>query len=491
MADILNLEFSLPPTDLGRLRQHPALGLVADASRRPGAVRMTWYDTEAGALATQGLALVSARRAWRLERSRPNAEPWPPATEPPVLLRDASQAVVAAQLPAGVAAQLAQTGALTGRETVVPVGEGDAAVTARILRCRIRAGEQGMPCARLFLSGPEPAVVGLALALSETVGLLPPRASLAAEAQALAAGGDPPPRRVGTFAITGGLTVGEAFPCVIAHLTDVMLAWARAIGEPGQDPEPVHQMRVAMRRLRSAISIFRHACGTPTVLDIGAGLRELGHVLGPAREWDVFLAGLGQRIATALPDDAEFQNLLRHGGERRAAAYARLHAHVSGPAFRHLVIRLSALGAGTHWRNELDDAQRAVMAMPLESFASELLTRRHRRVRKRGDHFRHLDVPALHEVRLAAKRLRYAAEFFSALFAPRAAARYVRRLSALQDELGHLNDAAVADGLLRQLGPAGYAAGLVRGYVLATVAHHRHYLRRTWKRFRRMEPFWT
>lgn len=495
MADVLHLEFSLPPAELGRLRRHAAFGPATGKQVRATSIRLTWHDTADGALADQGLVLAASRRVWRLERSRPNADPWPPGTEPPVLAQAATLAELADQLADGLAALVEPYATLSAREWHAVAGEGPQVVTVRIRRGTISAGDHRAPVARLFISGHEAEAVALALTLADTITLLPPRASLAAEAFALRNGKVPPPRRIGTFAAGEGATVGAAFPRVLAHLADAMLHWAGAIGAPGESPEAVHQMRVAMRRMRSAISIFRAACGAPAVLDVGARLRELGHLLGPAREWDVFLAGLGREIGTGLPEDPAFHALLRKAEALRARAYRDLSAHLRGPAFRHLAVRLVALGAGSGWREGLDATQADALAMPLERFAADLLARRHRRVRKRGDHFRRLDVPALHEVRLAAKRLRYAAEFFSALHAPRAAARYIRRLSALQEQLGHLNDAAVANGLLHQLGmpdsPRGYAIGLVRGYVLASTNHHRASLPRTWKRFRRLNPFWV
>jgi triphosphatase len=134
------------------------------------------------------------------------------------------------------------------------------------------------------------------------------------------------------------------------------------------------------------------------------------------------------------------------------------------------------------------------LALPIEVFAAEVLTRRHHRVIRRGDNFDDLDVPELHAVRLAAKRLRYATEFFATIFAPKLAARFIRRLSLLQEHLGYLNDAAVAASLLAELGPItgtrGYAIGVVRGFMTAEVAHDRRRLIRAWKRFQKLHPFW-
>ena len=100
---------------------------------------------------------------------------------------------------------------------------------------------------------------------------------------------------------------------------------------------------------------------------------------------------------------------------------------------------------------------------------------------------------ALHEVRLKAKRLRYAAEVFAPLFPGREAPRFLRRLAALQEALGHLNDNAVAAGLMQALaehGGGGLAGGLVRGFVAGQAGQTRQAATRAWKRLRKAGPFW-
>jgi triphosphatase len=95
-------------------------------------------------------------------------------------------------------------------------------------------------------------------------------------------------------------------------------------------------------------------------------------------------------------------------------------------------------------------------------------------------------------LRLKAKRLRYAAEFFAPMFPDKPAARFIRRLSVLQERLGKFNDTASADTLLRELtDKPGYAAGLVLGFTAARGAHSRSKIEDAWARFRRRDPFWS
>ncbi len=102
-----------------------------------------------------------------------------------------------------------------------------------------------------------------------------------------------------------------------------------------------------------------------------------------------------------------------------------------------------------------------------------------------------LDNPGLHGLRLKAKRLRYAAEFFAPLFPEKPASRFIRRLAELQECLGMFNDTTVAGALLREVGgKPGYGAGIVLGFTAARGARARPKIVAAWARFRRRDAFW-
>src|SRR5206468_2775350 len=109
-----------------------------------------------------------------------------------------------------------------------------------------------------------------------------------------------------------------------------------------------------------------------------------------------------------------------------------------------------------------------------------------KRVRKAGRGLAGLPLPALHELRKDCKRLRYAAEFFAPGFPKSGTKPFSKRLAKLQEELGHLNDVAVASALMAQLGRGGrgYAGGIVEGWAGAAVPPARQRVRKAWRRFR-------
>ena len=143
---------------------------------------------------------------------------------------------------------------------------------------------------------------------------------------------------------------------------------------------------------------------------------------------------------------------------------------MTSSATTRFVLSMQEFVARKGWRDALDEAALAAIGRPIVDFAGRTLDRLHRRARRRGKHFDDLGPEARHELRIALKNVRYAADFFGHLFHPRGAMRrYSRRAAALQDLLGVLNDADVAAKMLRQLevgnNPArSFAAGAIAGW---------------------------
>jgi CHAD domain-containing protein len=495
------LELTLHPDDADRLPRVADLLRLRAGRARATPLELTWYDTPDGALAEAGLSLCERRAgretAWRLERLRGTPEtPWPPGTPAPL--------VAEAKLPAGLPdlpAPLLPVAACAGTVRSFPLVAEAAPLAVTLLDGVLRAVAGERPVCRLTLAGPPDAVEPLLVALAATLRLSVPAAALAAEARAVA-GRTTPPHASGPPELPADLSVADAFVRVVGHLAAVLLHWAPLAA--GDSAEPVHQMRVALRRLRSASSLFRRAVGGPELDAINAELGALAHMLAPARDWDVFAAGTGRAVGAGFPHERAVARLLAVAERRRLAAYAALRAHLDGPAFRLLGLRLACLVAFRPWQREApadaaaDDAtakQAALRAAPLAGFAAHALARRLERMLAAGDDLSSLPVEALHAIRIQGKRLRYAAELFAPLYPRKETRRFLRRIAALQERLGRLNDGAVAEALMAQLGGGGkeraMAIGIVRGFVAAGMRPARAKSERSWRKLRRLEPFWA
>ena len=484
----LVLELALAPAELRRL---PYL-LRGNGRRRATPLRLIWHDTPDHDLAADGLALVERQhgreRGWRLERmAAADGEPWLPGTPCPVLAEAAEALALNVPLPAPLTPMVG----FEGRSRVLAAPDG---VAVTLIAGTLRAAAVTRPCCRAVLDGPAEAVTALADGLAGRLHLTVPATSLPAEAMALA--GRPARRRHTPPALAADHPVGEAFAHLVARLTEAILSEASRAGPTAS--EPVHQMRVALRRLRSAVALFGKATRCPEVAAGKIALQGLAKTLAPARDWDVFAEGTGRAVAANFSGDAAVEQLLNAAERRRLKAYAALQRYLASAQFRRLGIALAALAAARPWERprHADDAAAARQAErltgSLADFAAKALGRRLRALRTPEADIEALPTEALHGLRLHGKRLRYVAEFCAPLFPGHGARRFIRRLTILQERLGHLNDGAVAAGLMAELGAEhSHAGGVVRGFVAAQTAGARAQIGQAWRRFHRLDPFWS
>lgn len=483
------LEFCLPRAELPALLKLPLFGR---GSRATPCDRI-WHDTQGGELAEAGLSLCETKDGWRLEASHPAAgQPWPPGVPAPLLAAAPDLAQVSEAAGRALPQPLISVAGFHGRQRVMPVtGHSAADASLTILDGVIRGVAQERPVCRLILQGPAPMLLDLSTALSHAAPISVPRWSLASEAIALAGTRPPLPRRTGAPQITPGTSLSDAIANVLGHLADVIIAGSSTAAD-GHSPEPVHQMRVAVRRLRSALSVFKRAAGPAD--SVKPGLKRLAAVLGGARDWDVFLLGTGASLTAALPDDRRVAAMLATAVRHRAQAYRELQRLLNSPEFRQAEVQLAVLAALRPWEAQAAAEQEERLQADAADYASHRLQRRLEIMLAPGDDIATLPVGDLHAIRKEGKRLRYACEFFAPLFGRKAPRRFIERLVALQEALGHLNDTASAGILMASLGARAdrqYAAGVVQGYIAAGAGGTRREIERAWDRFRRQEPFWT
>lgn len=425
---------------------------------------MTWFRPEGRKDGDEAPLLQRRRRAWELVQPLPPEEGcWWPGTWP-------------APEPAEPDPTALPVARFVGRRA--KLAEGVTWIEGRIEAAglRRRAG-------RLVLEGEAPDILRLATELARTLPLLPSCVSLAEEALALAEGRAPRPRRTGPPSLAGAEAIEPAFLTALAHLQDVLLAETPQCRlELG--PRGVHQSRVAIRRLRSILKLFRPAVDGPDWRVWDRQLGDLARALGAARDWDVFLGGIGAGTLAALDGDVRLKRLLRAAMRERDSAYAELGRLLAGEGFRATVwlgLQLALIRPSE------------VPQQPLAPFAAELLRKRWKRLKRAGAAMTGLDAVALHEMRLDAKRLRYAAEPFSALWPGRASRRFTKRLAALQEALGLANDATVARQLAARLagrGAGGFAIGTVTGFAAGRAEGSRIASIVAWKALRKAGPFW-
>ena len=493
------IELALDPVDLPLLLRQPALrapGPRRSASRATH-LGLIWHDTPTGTLAAEGVSLAQRQdtkdTSWQCERMGPDGIGIAPPGAPPALISRTQEAPASDE-------PLLPVAAFDG--TLKDISRPDAAVRITLLQGELRAVAATRQVCRISISSDHAGhadALALALEWAGALRIGVPTQTLAAEAATLA-GRTPPPTPLGAPALRLGMTAGEGFAHVAAHLAGVIAHHAALIPNDN-GPEAVHQIRVGLRRLRSGILLFRRAVGCPPLEDVNERLKQLNKVLGPPRDWDVFTLGTGRQIAEAFPGDAAVAALLATAERQRRAGYATLRHYLDSAAWRQLGVALAHLATACPWQQFIpDDPEQAVRHADLQQtdirhFAARALGKRLDAVVAPGPDIAGLDIDALHDIRLHGKRLRYAAEFFAQLFPGRATRRFLRRMTALQERLGVLNDGAVAARLMLELPGRStshhYATGVVRGFVAARATGGKRKIILTWQRFLKQDPFWS
>jgi len=284
---------------------------------------------------------------------------------------------------------------------------------------------------------------------------------------------------------------GEDAFTAIVHACLLQLRLNLAATRAGQS-EGVHQMRVALRRLRSCLKVFRPLIPREASVNLLEDLRWLNGVLGPARDWDVFMEEGMAPVFARFADRRGLQSLQRHADAIRQARRQALYQGLAEPRYHRLILRLQGWLACRDWRQSLSAAQQEALTRPVVEFATQLLTRDHRRVVKRGADFIRFGREERHTLRIRIKQLRYALEFFASLYPGPTVDAYVKAAASLQDSLGALNDAAVAERLLDEagLGRATPTRHLIEGWYACNVHLHERQFMDLWRGFMTCKPAW-
>ena len=253
----------------------------------------------------------------------------------------------------------------------------------------------------------------------------------------------------------------------------------------GKNPESVHQMRVGVRRLRTALKLFGRWIPFPPRLQ--SELDWLSRQLGCTRNWEVLSGTTLVRVSTEQPLVEPSLNQLRQSAAQVAARQRQRTAALMEAA-RYARFR----GAITAWVVQVASAESdSAMSGLLGPCAVQVLARNHAKLLKRGKRLRAGDAQSRHRLRIAAKKVRYAAEFFCSLYPERRMNAFIASLAALQEVLGRLNDAAVADGLLDSLTKKCTALTESAVYVRSCLARDSkrdlHALDKVWRRFAKMK----
>ncbi|MBZ5522292.1 MAG: CHAD domain-containing protein [Acidobacteriia bacterium] len=192
--------------------------------------------------------------------------------------------------------------------------------------------------------------------------------------------------------------------------------------------------------------------------------------------------------------DRDLAVLAAAAEHEREARRTKAREMLRSESFADLISMVDAMAREPGSRGREEDA---VLSGSAWRFAARSLKRRHKRLRDRGRHLRHMSAAERHKLRIAAKKQRYAAELFAPLFKKSRGKKYAKALARVQSALGEMNDVAgmpaQLEGLLAKEGgdaALARAAGLVLGYYQARADGREERLRKAWHRFKAVEKFW-
>lgn len=452
MADPMELELKLEfdTADRRRLESAPPL---SGTERETHRLVSTYFDTPTHELHEAGFSLRvrrcgeqrlqtvkaagGASAGWflRTEWERPIESDTPRV--------DAECGPLAEKVGAKALGRIAPVFETDVERTVFAVEAAGADVELAVDAGELRSGERSGPISELELElrGGSPQILfDLARQLNEAVPLRLGVRSKSERGYALVAGGAPEAVKAEPIRLDRNGDAADAFR-TIARSCIRHFRLNEALLLQSGEAESLHQARVGLRRLRSAFSLYRKLlAGDGQAELLRAEARWLAAELGEVRNIDVLIPRCGGEVR-----------------DRLIAARARTFAHVRGELAsartRLLMIDLTEWLAVGAWQSRpADPAGVHEQVLP---FARDLLERRRRRLKRRGRGLAGLDDADRHKVRIEAKKLRYAAEFFASLCTTEKAKReqetFVEALKALQDQLGELNDLVVGPEVLAKL----------------------------------------
>lgn len=370
-------------------------------------------------------------------------------------------------------------------------------------RGQVKSGRKSTDMTELeieLISGNHAAIFEIATQLADT-GLMINQVTKAETGYRLIDGAlDPEPVRLSKFKLEPDQTVNQ----VIAEIFSAGLANVldnEAATRLGADPEGVHQMRVSLRRMRSALSVFRYMIDPKRCQWLKDELKWLASSLGPARDWDVF----GMDILDPVDGfgvDADAINELRGAvKEQQHAAYDIVREVLASPRYFRFLIGLSHFIAIEGWR-PVDAGVDHPLEKPINKASKVILGRAMRRLMRASKGLKKMSIEKRHETRIELKKFRYATDFLQSLYPKDRVRPFMKSLSKMQDQFGHLNDVAVAEDLLVELTSEKglsasarrhrlYGAGQVVAWHARGVKDAESDFLENWRRLKKAEPFWS
>jgi len=261
-------------------------------------------------------------------------------------------------------------------------------------------------------------------------------------------------------------------------------------------PEAIHQMRLAIRRLRSALTTVKPVLAVKAYAAAQNKLKELAIFLDTSRNWDVFAEDILGPVVEDLPENKSIKRLAKIVDTQREFAHRQIRNFIIAPKTVQTIVGLSRWFEANDWRDKGTSRRSALILSPLCDHAPALLGHRLRQVRRLSRKFASRSLADRHRLRIGLKKLDYAVELCSSFYDNKEVKGYVKPLRKLRKQLGYVSDIRTAGFLVSQLEQAAdshvpqRAAEIVMGWHERKLAEKEEELRKKVYRFRKLRPFW-
>jgi triphosphatase len=449
----IELKLAVPDGSVDAVQAHLRAANPESAPRHHEVT--TYFDTPDRVLERGGLSLrVRAAGAGRIQTLKADRQDsvvadraeweWPVEQDEPDL-RLAEQILTERGLPQKLDLEPVFRTEVDRTTRIVNLGGGTVIETAYDEGI-ITAGDSHQPIRELELElrdGKAASLYRLACALHAAAPLMLETESKGARGYRLASGAKPETHKAKDTSIDPGTSDAEAFRQIVNAGLAHLLA-NQSAGLAG-DAEGVHQMRIAIRRLRAALTLFQPFLEPHAAALFQDELRRVGRVFGQARDWDVFCLQILPDVLQTERDAGWRDLLLEPATAARAAAHADFANEIRGPAFTSLVLGLAS------WAEDMRLPGNPEPWRPVEDLCPALLDRLAAKVARRGREIRHRSETELHALRKSLKKLRYGIDFLRPVFRPAPLKSYLRDCKKLQQTLGDINDTITATALAEHL----------------------------------------
>lgn len=495
----IELKFQVNDDAVGKIGEHAAFAAPAHMSR----LRSVYFDTPDHELHNAGLGLRVRRDGDGLEQTLKaggqfERQEWTSEVKAEHPDPNALADTPAAQILNGDGAALAPVFTTTVERRRWSWTQGEDVIEVSVDHGEITSGARSEPIHELELelkAGHPEALFELAAALSARTDLPLMFQSKAERGYRLADDPGWRPERAAPISLARDASAAAAFREVARNCL-AQVATNADILRRYRSLEALHQMRVGLRRLRAALTAFRPMVEDAEFERIKTETKWLAGELDAARDIDVFIHESFRRLEPQASDREPLAKLGAHLLHAQSDAYERALAALTSSRFAELMLaatRWVEIGA---WAQSDEPSLKRLREDRADTFAHDQLDSLRRKVCKRGRRLPRLDQQSRHRLRIKAKKLRYAAEFFAGSFGRAGRQqRFLEALEGLQDGLGRLHDVAVApqlalDQVRGQSAQAGFAAGLIVAQRRADADDAEDTALKAFADFQAAKPFW-